>query len=226
VSLSRGGAVTEWTRFAERRNLADVLTRRWESYHRGPPDGPEPSTGPPPESEAGAGMPSIHHVEARLGFSELPPFDLDDRTLTVERVVPERLDAAAYARADYTPIRSWARAAPAHAYEVTDEAIRMAFSFDGPGSLEKRLTLFADGALEITYAWDPGAFPPHARFAPEFSVSRELALESSPDPGEVHRYEIRTMSKSERGAEDTVQGFSITPMWPCHLGHASVRIRP
>ncbi|NJD20373.1 MAG: DUF1926 domain-containing protein, partial [Gemmatimonadetes bacterium] len=34
VAPARGGAVEEWTIFARRVNLADVLTRRREAYHR------------------------------------------------------------------------------------------------------------------------------------------------------------------------------------------------
>jgi alpha-amylase/alpha-mannosidase (GH57 family) len=227
VSPSRGGALTEWTLFAERRNLADVLTRRWQAYHRAPQDGAAPPPPPsPPESEQGGGMPSIHEMEHGLSFSDLPPLDLDERTLSVERVLAADLDAETYARADYEPIRTWGRDAPDHAYEVSDEAIEVAFSFDGRGALEKRLTVHADGSLEIAYSWNPGAFPPDAWFAPEFSVSRPVDLETSPEPGEVRRYEIRTVSKSERGAEDTVQGFSVTPMWPCRIGHARVCLRP
>src|SRR5690606_8370258 len=229
VSPDRGGAVTEWTLFAERRNLADVLTRRWEPYHRlASDDGDHQSAPGDGEGMVDDGAPasSIHAAEAGLRVSALPPLDLDDRTLTVERVLPEGLSDLAYARADYEPIRSWAREAPDFAHELGADAIGVAFSFDGAGALEKHLVVQKDGAIDITYRWDPVDFPPDAWFAPELSLSRPVELETSPEASRMCRYEIRTLSKSERGVEETVQGFSITAMWPCRLGRASLRIRP
>ena len=35
---------------------------------------------------------------------------------------------------------------------------------------------------------------------------------------------IRSVSRSERGTEETVQGWSVTPLWPAALGEARLRI--
>jgi len=225
IDLERGGAVTELTLFAARLNLADVLTRRWESYHRagatgagGPPHGGHADEG------AGTGMASIHDLEELLGFTELPPYDPEVRTLTVERVLHGELDADRYADADYEPVRSWHGERPEWAYEPGDRGIRVALSFEGRGALHKELAYDEHGTLEIAYRWDPGAFPEDAWFAPELSLSRDVELVMDPEPAQIWRYEIRTMSKSERGAESSVQGVSLTPLWPCAAGEARIRI--
>lgn len=247
VDLGRGGAVTELTHFSARRNLADVLTRRWESYHRAGADsdthGDEPTTEdePAPATSEGSGsgeadpgtgtspdggMPSIHDMEERLGFTELPPYDAEERALTVERVLPGALDPETYENADYEPLRVWSSDRPEHAHETGDEVVRIALSFEGWGALVKELTFEEDGTLEIEYRWDPAAFPRDAWFAPELSLSHDVALVTDPEPAHTWRYEIRTMSKSERGAESSVQGLSVTPLWPCGVGRVRVRIDP
>jgi alpha-amylase len=242
VSPARGGAVLELTRLAERRNLADVLTRRWESYHRSratPIEGAavasqaavpgevtaDPAGAPAPDAaDAPAGMPSIHELEEQLSFQSLPPLDPDDRTLTVERVLPELLTCERYARADYEPIRSWARVPMEVAWAASSEAVEVRLADAGRGALEKSMQLDPDGILEISFRWDPAAFPPDARFAPELSLAAPVELAYEPTPDDEWRYDIRTVSKSERGAEETVQGLSITPLWPCSLGAARLRI--
>ncbi|MDZ7780813.1 MAG: alpha-amylase/4-alpha-glucanotransferase domain-containing protein [Gemmatimonadota bacterium] len=246
VDLDRGGAVTELTSFAARLNLGDVLTRRWESYHRAGADtdkdagsGSVGVSGSEGRDSGGGGssdrhdkaapdegMPSIHDMEERLGFTELPPYDAEDRALTVERVLDGALDRETYEIADYEPLRVWSSERPEHAHETADGVVRIALSFEGRGALMKELTFEEDGALEIAYRWDPAAFPEDAWFAPELSLSRDVALVTDPEPADWWRYEIRTMSKSERGAESSVQGLSVTPLWPCSAGRARVRIEP
>jgi hypothetical protein len=71
--------------------------------------------------------------------------------------------------------------------------------------------------------WDPAAFPRESRFAPELSFSGDLELTTDGHESTVWRYEIRTLSKSERGAEETVQGLSVTPLWSSQLGEARLR---
>ena len=233
VALERGGAVTELVDFARRRNLADVLTRRWQSYHR-TGRRPAPEAGEGTASDASAegghgeedgGMPSIHALEERLGFGELPPYDAEERALTAERVLRGDLSAEAYAAADYEPVRGWARETPEMAIREEEGCIRIAMSFPGRGHMRKDLIFEEDGALEILYRWDAGAFPRDALFAPELSLSWEPELALDPEPAELRRYEIATVSKSEKGAERSVQGLSLTPCWPAALGAARLRIR-
>jgi alpha-amylase/alpha-mannosidase (GH57 family) len=229
IDLERGGAVTELVDFAARRNLADVLTRRWESYHRAEGahvgGGESHDAGSAPAG-AGDGMPSIHALEERLGFEELPPYDPEDRALTVERVLHGGLSADAYARADYEPIRSWSGERPEVAVREGDGRSSVGLAFDGPGGLVKEVSFEEDGTLEITYRWNSADFPPDAWFAPELSLSRDVDLVLDPAPADVRRYEIRTMSKSEQGPESSVQGVSLTPLWPASLGRARLRIEP
>jgi len=238
VELAEGGAVTELTRFAEGRNLADVLTRRWESYHRGGSDAPESGSqdgeggeGASGSHGAGAGhdgpedgMPSIHALEEALSFGERAVYDAEVRVLVTERVLHGDTGAAAYREADYDPVRVWREPAEEYAWDVRDEQALLALRFSGRGALRKDVTFLEDGTLEITWAWDPGAFPEGAWFAPELSLAHEPPLAWDPEPAEVWRYEIRTMSKSERGPESSVQGGSVTPLWPCAGGRAALRI--
>jgi hypothetical protein len=77
--------------------------------------------------------------------------------------------------------------------------------------------------VTVSYRWDPGDFPGDAYFAPEISVSDDPGLTFEPAPEEVWRHDIVTVSKKESGYEETVQGTSVTPRWPCRLGRACVR---
>jgi len=235
VNPSLGGAIVELTHFADRANLADVLTRRWESYHRSwAPNAPGHEGAHVPGAEQRGdpveggtdlgGMPSIHDLEARLGVAELPPFDREDRTLTVERVLPGHLSPEAYTQADYDPIRSWSLERPEYAWNEARGEVEVAFVFSGRGSLEKSIRWTESGSVTLEYRWDPVDFPPDALFAPEFSLAREVPIETDPEPAGVWKYEIRTVSKSESGAEESVQGVSVTPFWPSEAGRARVHL--
>jgi hypothetical protein len=224
--------VTELTWFSERRNLADVLTRRWESYHRSnaeagategeeSPDGAERTGG----TREGASAPSIHELEGALAFSDNIPYDDGERTLTVERVLPGELVQDAYERADYDAIRSWVEAEMEAAYRETGNGIEVSLKTGEGPSLEKRLCFSEDGTLMIRYRWDASAFPTSARFAPELTLAVDVDLVMDPPPSELWRYEVRTFSKSERGPEESVQGLSVTPLWPSWLGAADLTIR-
>jgi hypothetical protein len=79
------------------------------------------------------------------------------------------------------------------------------------------------GCLDVAYAWDATAAPADALFAPELSLAREVALRLQPDT-EVWRSKITTLARSERGFEETVQGFSLTPRWPARLGACSLEL--
>ena len=79
--------------------------------------------------------------------------------------------------------------------------------------------------MEVGYRWDPGEFPVDAYFAPEMSLSAEVDLVWGSEPEDVWRQEIRTVSKSEEGSEESVQGLSLTPRWPVTLGQCTFTIR-
>jgi alpha-amylase/alpha-mannosidase (GH57 family) len=172
------------------------------------------------------GMPSIHALEEGLRFDALPPFDREDRAIFVDRVLPAGLRPDAYARGDYEPLRSWASERMVHAVTREDGGVTVALSAPGDGVLTKSITFAEDGTVTVAYRWDASAFPPDARFAPELSFMPDAVpeLELSPPPEATWRYEIRTVSKSERGSEESVQGVSVTPLWRCAVGEARVRM--
>jgi hypothetical protein len=64
-----------------------------------------------------------------------------------------------------------------------------------------------------------------AYFAPELSLALEPRLDLDPEPAAVWRYEIVTVSKRESGLEETVQGSSVTPLWPAVSGRARIVLR-
>ncbi len=220
VSPARGGAIVELTHFGSRQNLVDVLTRRWEAYHRTV----EPAA--PGVRNAEGGAPSIHDLEDSLEFDALPPVDLDERALGVDRVLAADLDEVRYAAADYDPVQSWSTAVATVEWVTDDDQVDLHIELPGPGRMRKRLRVGADGSIDIRWSWDPAAFPPEARLAPEFSLSAEVEFGYDPPPVTVWQYEIATVSKSERGAETSPQGISRTPLWPCRIGAAHVRIEP
>jgi len=112
----------------------------------------------------------------------------------------------------------------AHAVEVV---LRPMPDASPPGLLEKRIRFDRAGELSVRYRWDPAAFPAAALFCPEISVSREVELDLTP-AAEVWKFPVATVSRSERGFEETVQGYSYTPRWPIRAGEArlTLRVRP
>jgi hypothetical protein len=77
--------------------------------------------------------------------------------------------------------------------------------------------------LSVRYRWDPAAFPAEAFFCPEVSLAREADLQLAP-AGEVWQFPIATVSRSERGFEETVQGYSYTPRWPIRAGEGQLTL--
>ena len=132
------------------------------------------------------------------------------------------MTASHYASAHYTPQRSWA--AVAMNATVTPRADRLTVLLRGEG-LEKTLSFDAAGCLEVSYTWDVSGLADGAVFAPELSLSRSVPLRVRPE-AEIWRSEITTVARSERGFEETVQGFSLTPRWPAHLGGAGLELGP
>ncbi len=216
ISPRRGGAVEMLARFKDLTNLADVLTRRRESYHEIPAQAPEGHG-----ADKGGGTASIHDIERASRLAVLPPVDAEPRAILVERLLGEDVSAAAYAAGKYTPLRSWATT-PMTA-RVSADADAIAVVLQG-GGLEKRLRFDAAGCLDVAYSWSPSAAPANALFAPELSLAREVSVRVEPGT-EVWRSEITTVARSERGFEETVQGLSLTPRWPARLGASSLILR-
>ncbi|HEX6316545.1 MAG TPA: alpha-amylase/4-alpha-glucanotransferase domain-containing protein [Gemmatimonadaceae bacterium] len=218
VSPSRGGAIEELTRFALGENLGDTLTRRREAYHfaavgkevKADSEGPADST------------PSIHDLEASLFLAALPPVDLDDRALFIERVLSGDVTAAAYESAVFTPLASYARTAMEPQVDLTDDtAVVTLLAPDA--MLMKQLTFFPDGSVAAKFSWRAAAFPADSWFTTEISVSRPVTLTA---PGAtVWDHPIETVAKSERGLDRTLQGTSYLVRWPVSLGAGEVELR-
>jgi hypothetical protein len=223
VSPERGGVIEEYTVFQHGINYVDVLTRRRESYHepaRGHAGG---EAGPAPD-----GTPSIHEIEQMARLQRLPPVDGADRALLVDRVLAGDLTPEGYAGGAFESIACWSHTVlhaslqqSAHAVEVVLKPLPGAVP---PGLLEKRIRVEQAGELSVHYRWDAAAFPADAFFCPELSLSREVELELAP-AADVWRFPVTTVSRSERGFEETVQGYSHTPRWPIRAGAGQLTVR-
>jgi len=212
ISPQRGGAIETFTRFHDLTNLADVLTRRRESYHELPK---QPTQG---RGDSG-GTASIHDIEKASRLTALPPVDVDPRALLVERLIGADVSADDYAAARYKPLRSWASVPLSARVFLENDAVTIALQ---GADLEKTLTFDANGCLDVAYAWNPASHG-NAVFAPELSLAHDVKLRLEPDV-DVWRSPITTVARSERGFEETAQGISITPRWPAQLGRAALVI--
>ncbi|HEX4627455.1 MAG TPA: alpha-amylase/4-alpha-glucanotransferase domain-containing protein [Gemmatimonadales bacterium] len=220
VSPQRGGVIEEYTVFEAGVNYADVLTRRREVYH-------EP---PPPETAARSAdsAPSIHDLEQLNRLDKLPPIDPADRALFVDRVLPGNETLERYSSGVFQPVASWA-ATPLdvsvdHSAHTVEVVLRPLEGVGPAGLLEKRIRFEEAGGVSVSYRWDPARFPPDAYFSPEISASRALDLELTP-PADLWSFPVSTVSRSESGFEETVQGHSHTPRWPIRVGAAGVTVR-
>ncbi len=198
VSPKRGGVIEEYTLFASGVNLADVLTRRREVYHEIKADEAKAA----PSSE---GTPSIHDLEHANRLQQLPPVDQVDRALFVDRVL---------AGDGMLELASWAGTPFKASIATSDRAVELVLS---AASLEKRLSFGPAGELTVAYRWDPKAFSADAFFCTEISVSSKLDLDVPP-------VAFTTVSRSESGFEETVQGYSYTQRWPARSGEARVTL--
>lgn len=214
ISPHRGGAVETLTRFKDLTNLADVLTRRRESYHEIPEERHPGAAG------RSGGTPSIHDIERASRLTALPPVDAEPRAMLVDRLLDEHLSAGDYAHANYTPIRSWATVPMSTRVSVDGESVTIVL--DGH-DLEKRLKFDRAGCLDVAYSWGAPAAHPTALFAPELSLARDVPLRVHPD-AEIWRSDITTVARSERGFEETVQGIALTPRWPARLGACALEL--
>ena len=214
ISPHRGGAVEMLTRFKDLTNLADVLTRRRESYHE------IPTSGPDDHGDGKGGTASIHDIERASRLTALPPVDAEPRAILVERLLDAHLSDADYASANYKPIRSWATVPMSARVSVDGASVTVVLQGH---DLEKRLRFDRAGCLDVAYSWNASAAPANALFAPELSLARDVSFRAQPET-DVWRSKITTVARSERGFEETVQGFSLTPRWPARLGACSLEL--
>ena len=223
VSPARGGAIEELTRFALGENLADALTRRREAYHMTALAAATISDGNEGSDAADASSaPSIHDLEESLSLGELPPADLDDRALFIERVLPDGVTFEAYTRAEYQPLATTARLKMTAEVEGGVEAVTVTLRASD-GSLTKRLTFFPDGSVGAMFSWPVSHFPPNAWFTTEISVSRPVLLKTDAH-ALVWEHAIETVAKSERGLDRTLQGTCYLVRWPVSRGNAEVEL--
>jgi len=163
-------------------------------------------------------------------LEHLPPVDADERAMFVDRVLPGSLHLEAYSRAEYEAVASWAHAPMAAVVHQVGDAVEIVCRPDsdgeeGRGLIEKRMRFAASGEIAIIYRWDPSVFAAGALFAPEISLAHPLELRYTP-AADVWSFPITTVSKSERGLDETVQGQSVTPRWPVALGEARIDVTP
>jgi hypothetical protein len=210
-------------------NLANTLTRRREPYHEGREREGEPT-------EVSSGTPSIHELEEGFSLSELPPEDRDERALFVDRILSGETTVEGLKEGRFEPLHSWAKATfeligaevgRSSGGKATDELtpawIEVSLATSTGTGLRKGYRFEADGTVEAVFEWKAGAFPADAFFSTEISLGSEAEILATPK-AEIWRFPISTYSKSERGLDETVQGESVTVLWPAAQGHGRVRI--
>ncbi|MGH7581057.1 MAG: alpha-amylase/4-alpha-glucanotransferase domain-containing protein [Gemmatimonadales bacterium] len=221
VSPTRGAAIEEYTVFHNGINYANVLTRRREAYHDLALERAAAEAG-----RGDGGTASIHDIEEGIRLDTRPPLDAEDRALLLERILPGSLGLGAYAKGDYRPAHSWARAPFHYAVQRRRGALEIACATgDGRERLAKTLRFGGDGAITVRYAWDPGAAEADDFFSTEISLAGPLEPGSEP-AADTWRFAIETVAKSERGLDRTRQGESLTLRWPIRLGEAAMSLRP
>jgi alpha-amylase len=223
VSPRRGGAIEEYTVFEAGKNFADTLTRRREAYHEKAVNRP-----PPTHGSGESGTPSIHELENAVSLSALPPMDLEDRALFVDRVLAGALRFDEYSRGSYRPIRSWARAPMAVTTESSGQGVDVVCrprNTEDQWLLEKRIRLDPKGGIQVSYRWNPVGLPADSFFSTELTLSEKLRIRVTPDVP-LWTFAVQTVAKSERGLDETLQGESITARWPIGAGSASIEITP
>ena len=224
VSPRRGGVLEEYTVFEPGINYADVLTRRREAYH-------EPASTEHAAAVAQGtadGTPSIHALEHASRLERLPPVDLTTRALFVDRVLSGQITLSAYSAGEFGAVASWAETAFGATLDSSPQAVELVLR-PVPGALpagllEKRLRFEQSGDLTVSYRWDPAAFPSDTFFCPELSLARKVDVDLTPR-AEVWWFPVATVSQSERGFEETVQGYSGTPRWSIQAAEARLTLR-
>ena len=215
VSPRRGAAIEEYTLFAAGTNYANTLTRRREAYHDTALELRAE------EAVAHGGAPSIHDIEEGVRLDEAPPLDAEPRALFQERIISRGVTQEQYAAGKYWPVRSWAELQCGFTIKRQHDSITVVCSFDAQPALEKRIEFTADGAIGVSYLWEPSSGNSDDFFTTELSLFAPLKIRSDP-VAEQWSFPIETVAKSERGLDRTRQGQSVTLRWPAHLGRAAV----
>lgn len=228
VKPAAGGGLAEIDDYGSGRNLADVLARRKEAYHKVKL----------PEHAAGSGG-SIHELAKELpgGAEKLFRYDPGDRLSFLDRIYDpaaaiENIDAvAAFDRARL--IRS------AYTPEVRGTVLDLraagkAGLETGPVSLtvEKSLSSGGEGLEAVIVLRNASAVPASLRFGSEWNlyqfpeefraggdtVSLCGGRRSLRADGAVWRaFPIETLSQSERGYDIIHQGYCLLALWAVEL---------
>jgi hypothetical protein len=139
----------------------------------------------------------------------------------VERVLPDALRRESYERGDYVAARTWSREPFTTRAEASAGGVEIVLRATGLG---KRYRFPSAGSILIEYRWDVAALEGGGGwFAPELSLAHPVAIRCVPD-AELWEYDLVTVSKSERGLEQTVQGRSITARWPIAAGEGRIEL--
>jgi hypothetical protein len=141
--------------------------------------------------------------------------------MLLEHVLPADLTEDVYIRGQFRSL--WTPGSSTTAVDENEHGltVRLARMEGTAMALEKQYRFSEEGLLAVEYRWDPTVFPNPSRFAPELSLA--APLEVTFDPGvDVWTYGITTVAKSERGLEETLQGRSLTPLWPIEAAMARI----
>ncbi len=234
ISPHRGGAIEELSIFGLEENLADALTRRREAYHMLARRGAAPEGEPVPAAEtrrrhkrgadpdSGKSAPSIHDLEHELELDVLPPIDLDDRRLFIERVLSGSVSQEAYAWAEYVPVMSTSTLAMSHEVTVHEQQVEIRLT-SPDGRVRKRYVFDADGSVTATFEWAVDGFASSDVFTSEMSFAREVQPVCDP-AASVWSHAIETVAKSERGLERTRQGVAYLARWPIAQGRGEIAL--
>jgi hypothetical protein len=171
------------------------------------------------------GAASIHDIEEGVRLDEMPPLDAETRALFLERIIPSRVTQEQYAAGKYWPVRSWTQVQCGFTIERQHDSIAVVCSFHAQPGLEKRVEFTADGAISVSFKWDPSDGHPDDLFTTELSLFAPLEVRADP-AAEQWSFPIETVAKSERGLDRTRQGDSITLRWPLSLGEARLQMAP
>jgi alpha-amylase len=216
VAPDRGGVIEVWVDFAAGENLLNVIARHREAYHTllYPDLVDMPALNTPPTD----GAPSIHDLETQL--AEVPPVDIDQRGLFVDRALDDRTTVADFIAGTVVPMRSWSQATFDATWSVDGDAARIVMI---SADLRKVIDVIDAGRiLECRWTWEVDTFAHDAWFSTELSYSGDLLLDA---PGaERWTYPIETVAKSEKGFDRTVQGTAVVLRWPVSMASATVRV--
>lgn len=231
LSPYRGGSVETYLLLQGRENAGDALTRRIEAYHHAAvAAGRAAASHSPPSSDAASGSaPSIHDIEHQNTLTELPPADLDVRSLLHVRVVDATLTEAQWQRATYAPLATFTRMAlSAITSRPSADRVEVVMT-GGDAAAEFRmvLTVHDNGELQYDIDWSRVSPPPQSLVAIEVSLGARTPVKVACTGAAIRwTMPIETIAKSERGLERTVQGRAIVFLVAVGSGSAQVRFTP